>query len=146
MGFKRPLSREKTCHTLMDEVLHQLIWFWSNHSDLTRPHLKWWLSKGNPLISGKPRLVKYYNLARWLIYHYLQGVIIYIPGGCLGFLNHQQYDIWSPKFPHMELHVGNFEETSFYLFFESLATQHYIGPQYVIWMFPKIVVPPNHPF
>ena len=27
---------------------------------------KWWLSKGNPLISGKCRLVKYYNLARWL--------------------------------------------------------------------------------
>ena len=26
---------------------------------------KWWFSKGNPLISGKSRLVKYYNLARW---------------------------------------------------------------------------------
>ena len=26
---------------------------WSNYSDLTRPHLKWWFSKGNPLISGK---------------------------------------------------------------------------------------------
>ena len=25
---------------------------------------KWWFSMGNPLISGKPRLVKYYNLAR----------------------------------------------------------------------------------
>ena len=25
---------------------------------------KWWFSKGNPLISGKPRLVKYYDLAR----------------------------------------------------------------------------------
>ena len=37
---------------------------WSNYSDLTRPHPKWWLSKGNPLISGKPRLVKYHNLAR----------------------------------------------------------------------------------
>ena len=37
---------------------------WSNYSDLTRPHPKWWFSKGNPLISGKPRLVKYYNLAR----------------------------------------------------------------------------------
>ena len=33
---------------------------WLNYSDLTRPHPKWWLSKGNPLISGKPRLVKYY--------------------------------------------------------------------------------------
>ena len=32
--------------------------------DLTQPHPKWWFSKGNPLISGKPRLVKYYNSAR----------------------------------------------------------------------------------
>ena len=40
--------------------------FWSNYSDLTRPHPKWWFSKGNPLISGKSRLVKYYNLARTL--------------------------------------------------------------------------------
>ena len=38
--------------------------FWSNYSDLTRPHPKWWFSKGNPLISGKSRLVKYYNLPR----------------------------------------------------------------------------------
>ena len=37
---------------------------WSNYSDLTRPHPKWWFSMGNPLISGKSRLVKYYNLAR----------------------------------------------------------------------------------
>ncbi len=37
---------------------------WSNYSDLTRPHPKWWFSKGTPLISGKSRLVKYYNLAR----------------------------------------------------------------------------------
>ena len=37
---------------------------WSNYSDLTRPHPKWWFSKGNLLISGKSRLVKYYNLAR----------------------------------------------------------------------------------
>ena len=27
-------------------------------------HPKWWFSKGNLFISGKPRLVKYYNLAR----------------------------------------------------------------------------------
>ena len=38
---------------------------WSNYSGLTRPHPKWWFSKGNPLISGKSRLVKYYNLARY---------------------------------------------------------------------------------
>ncbi len=38
---------------------------WSNYSDPTRPiSPKWWFSKGNPLISGKSRLVKYYNLAR----------------------------------------------------------------------------------
>ena len=37
---------------------------WSNYSDLTRTHPKWWFSKGNPLNSGKSRLVKYYNLAR----------------------------------------------------------------------------------
>ena len=43
-------------------------WIWSNYSDLTRPIFpKWWFSKGNPLISGKSRLVKYYNLARWII-------------------------------------------------------------------------------
>ena len=38
---------------------------WSNYSDLTRPHPKWWFIKGNPLISGKSRLVKYYNLPRY---------------------------------------------------------------------------------
>ena len=42
--------------------------FWSNYSDLTRPHPKWWFSKGNPLISGKSRLVKYYNLPRSLYF------------------------------------------------------------------------------
>ena len=36
---------------------------WSNYSDLTPPHTKWWFRKGSPLISGKPRLVKYDNLA-----------------------------------------------------------------------------------
>ncbi len=41
-------------------------YIWSNYSDLTRPHPKWWFSKGNPLISGKSRLVKYYNLARYI--------------------------------------------------------------------------------
>ncbi len=41
---------------------------WSNYSDLTRPHPKWWFSKGNPLISGTSRFVKYYNLARLVKY------------------------------------------------------------------------------
>ena len=40
---------------------------WSNYSDLTRPHPKWWFSKGMLLISGKSRLVKYYNLARRMV-------------------------------------------------------------------------------
>ncbi len=42
-------------------------YIWSNYSDLTRPHPKWWFSKGIPLISGKSRLVKYYNLARYIV-------------------------------------------------------------------------------
>ena len=42
----------------------KVTYIWSNYSDLTRPHPKWWFSKGNSLISGKSRLVKYYNLAR----------------------------------------------------------------------------------
>ena len=28
--------------------------FWSNYSNLTRPHHKWWFSKGNPLFQGNP--------------------------------------------------------------------------------------------
>ena len=35
------------------------IYLVKNHSNLTRPHPKWWLSKGNPLIAGKSRLVKH---------------------------------------------------------------------------------------
>ena len=36
--------------------------------DLTRPiSPKWWFSEGNPLISGKSRLVKYYNLPSLVI-------------------------------------------------------------------------------
>ena len=46
---------------------------WSNYSDLTRPHPKWWFSKGNPLISGKSRLVKYNNLARHMALHTIWG-------------------------------------------------------------------------
>ena len=47
-------------------------YIWSNYSDLTRPHPKWWFSKGNPLISGKSRLVKYYNLARSMVKYMYQ--------------------------------------------------------------------------
>ena len=31
-------------------------------------HTKWWFSKGNPCISGKPRLVKYHDLTRSIPY------------------------------------------------------------------------------
>ena len=58
--------------------LHFDSWFWSNYSDLTRPHPKWWFSKGNPLISGKSRLVKYYNLARW--FKFVSGSIFWSRG------------------------------------------------------------------
>ena len=46
--------------------MHIFAFIWSNYSDLTRPHPKRWFSKGNPLISGKSRLVKYSNLARFI--------------------------------------------------------------------------------
>ena len=41
-------------------------WIWSNYSDRKHEFSPQMVakSKGNPLISGKPRLVKYYNLAR----------------------------------------------------------------------------------
>ena len=50
---------------ILDDISVSLLRYivWSNYSDLTRPHPKWWFSKGNLLISGKYRLVKYYNLA-----------------------------------------------------------------------------------
>ena len=61
----RSLIRKVVKAYLHDEIFLKF-WddFWSNYSDLTRPHPKWWFSKGNPLISGKSRSVKYYNLAR----------------------------------------------------------------------------------
>ena len=48
------------------------------YSDVTRVFTpKWWLSKGNPLISYKPRLVKYYDLARCIFWCWkLSDVII----------------------------------------------------------------------
>ena len=44
---------------------------WWNYSDLTRPHPKWWFSKGNHLISGKLRLVKYYNFSHTIHVWYI---------------------------------------------------------------------------
>ena len=34
------------------------MYYWSNYSDLTRPHPKWWLSKGNPLSTGPESLTR----------------------------------------------------------------------------------------
>ena len=50
---------------------YDISYIWSNYSDLTRPHPKWWFRKGHPLISGKSRLVKYYNLARYIRFLYV---------------------------------------------------------------------------
>ena len=45
--------------------------------DLTRPiYPKWWFSKGNLLVSGKSRLVKYYNLARCIPKHSMGLVLL----------------------------------------------------------------------
>ena len=49
-------------------VLTYITLIWSNYSDVTRPHPKMQLRKGNPLISGKSRLVKYYSLARLMFF------------------------------------------------------------------------------
>ena len=57
---------KKVCRKIGIAYFQQKILYieliWSNYSDLTRPHPKWWFSKGNPLISGKSRLVKYYSI------------------------------------------------------------------------------------
>ncbi len=42
--------------------IYMYIYIWSNCSDHARPHPKRWLRKGNHLISGKSRLVKYYSI------------------------------------------------------------------------------------
>ena len=53
------------------------IYIWSNYSDLTRPHPKWWFSKGNPLISGKSRVVKYYNLPIYIYIYIRMNVYVF---------------------------------------------------------------------
>ena len=37
-------------------------YFWSNYSDLTRPHPKWWFSKGNLLFQGN---LGWWNIIVW---------------------------------------------------------------------------------
>ena len=48
----------------------------TNYSDLTQPHPKTYLSKGNPLIAKKSGLVKYHDLARhfWYLW-YIWGIV-----------------------------------------------------------------------
>ena len=48
---------------------YHIAYIWSNYSD--RKHdlaPKWWFSKGNPYFRETYRLVKYYNLARYIAY------------------------------------------------------------------------------
>ena len=58
-----PCHEADRCSTKTDPSSQTLneagVFIWSNYSDLTRPHPKWWFRKGNPLISGNSRLVKY---------------------------------------------------------------------------------------
>ena len=70
-SFSQAVTRARQDLKLLVVYLHSFLanhgtepQVWSNYSNLTRPHPKWWFSKGHPLISGKSRLVKYYNLAR----------------------------------------------------------------------------------
>ncbi len=68
-GVKQDLPFVKDSQSFwgrLGHILYSSNLFWSNYSDLTRPHPKWWFSKGIPLISGKSRLVKKYNLPRSL--------------------------------------------------------------------------------
>ena len=60
---------------LCPELVHlKTLIFWSNYSDLTRPGPpNGGLVREIPLISGKSRLVKYYNLARILSLVFLFG-------------------------------------------------------------------------
>ena len=53
MGISQSGGSTTTSNTARS-LQHSLkIYFWSNYSDLTRPHAKWWLSKGNPLKETK---------------------------------------------------------------------------------------------
>ena len=73
VGSERARARKEPLETVHKSGKYKTkmnnleLYFWSNYSDLTRPHPKWWFSKGNHLISGKSMLVKYYNLPRYLM-------------------------------------------------------------------------------
>ena len=67
------LPRSKCPLVQVDKTfLFTQVYIWSNYSDLTRPgpqKCSWGREMG-PLISGKSRLVKYYNLARYIYIYY----------------------------------------------------------------------------
>ena len=75
------------------------VYIWAIYNDISRGHPKWWFTKGNSLISGKSRLVKYYNLARW---DTRTGEIVSIHSTCLGKrfwfpIEIQELMRWSPS-------------------------------------------------
>ena len=77
-----PFAKKKSVGSVMVpwrviSLLYIYIYIWSNYSDLTRPHPKWWFSKGIPLISGKSRLVKYYTVKHCVTLCYSPFVWIY---------------------------------------------------------------------
>ena len=55
----------------------------------TQPHPKRWFSRGNPVISGKSRLVKYYDLARTVILSWY--IMVYVSfRKCKGLQPHER--------------------------------------------------------
>ncbi len=61
------------CFGALTQLLEDFWWRmassgWKSLSGMDTPHPKWWFSKGIPLISGKSRLVRYYNLARVFLF------------------------------------------------------------------------------
>ena len=68
-GFQvsTPRSRQVKPFTIGYVYIRIYIYIWSNYRDLRRPHPKWCFRKGNLLFSWKSRLVKYYNLSRYII-------------------------------------------------------------------------------
>ena len=52
------------------------LYLWAGvHLQQILPHPKWWFSKGNPIISGKSRLVKYYSIIWPIIYFFKQTTV-----------------------------------------------------------------------
>ncbi len=51
-GVPKSSQPFSVCKLIYLLILYMQIW--SNYSDLTRPHLKWWFSKLIPLFQGNP--------------------------------------------------------------------------------------------